>query len=153
MIAGVFPHVSSSGHVRYMTIGWKHIHRIYPEIEYTQVRTDRVELAGDGVVRGNPGYQSGSDAPLRPGKLFQAFAPAQLNVLAELEVALTVMQRWVEVEATGKRLPGNFKQYIVDSYVSEHVTHKLCIHILLTTPFLLEGSKLNIQGQPAKTAC
>lgn len=35
MIAGVFPHVSSSGHVLNMTIGWRHIHRIYPEREST----------------------------------------------------------------------------------------------------------------------
>ena len=56
------------------------------------MRTDRIELEGDSFVCGNPGYQSGSDMPPRPGKLFQAFAPAQPNVLVELEVALTVVQ-------------------------------------------------------------
>lgn len=56
MITGVFPHVSSSSHVRYMTIGWKHIHRIYPEIEYTQVKTDSTELEEDSFVCGNLGY-------------------------------------------------------------------------------------------------
>lgn len=70
MIAGVFPHVSSSGHVRYMTIGWKQIHRIHPEIEYTSVRTDKIELEGDGFVHGIQGYQSGNDMPPKPGKLF-----------------------------------------------------------------------------------
>lgn len=45
--------------------------------------TDRAGLEGDSSVCGNSGYQSASDMPLGPGKLFQAFVPGQPNVLVQ----------------------------------------------------------------------